>query len=92
MTVHTIFEFLHQSSQCEEEYVRRIEDSLKFAFEQAQILQATMAEKNQDRKTHNEYKPGSTESTNVKKSDKDDSGKPLTQQERTQTVVIRLPT
>ena len=46
LPVQTMFPFLHEDSKTEEDYVKRIEDSLKFAFEQAQILQTTMSEKN----------------------------------------------
>ena len=45
------------SCMSEEEYVKKINDSLKFAFDQAQIMQKAMADKNQDRKPNNEYKP-----------------------------------
>ena len=52
-----MFPFLHEDSKTEEDYVKRFEDGLKFAFEQAPILQTTMSEKNQGRKIDNEYKP-----------------------------------
>ena len=57
LPVQTMFPFLHEDDKTEQEYVRKISDSLKLAFEQAQILQTAMAEKNQDRKPDNEYKP-----------------------------------
>ena len=56
LPVQTMFPFLHEDDKTEQEYVRN-SDSLKFAFEQAQILQTAMAEKNQDRKPDNKYKP-----------------------------------
>ena len=37
--------------------MKKINDSLKFAFDQAQIMQKAMADKNQNRKPSNEYKP-----------------------------------
>ena len=52
-----MFPFLHEELKTEEEYVKKIEGSLKFAFEQARILQTQMSEKNQARKPDNEYKP-----------------------------------
>ena len=52
-----MFPFLHDDPMSEEVYVKKITDSLKFASEQAQILQTAMAEKNQERKPDNEYKP-----------------------------------
>ena len=57
LPVQTMFPFLHDDPMSEEVYVKKITDSLKFASEQAQILQTTMAEKNQEIKPDNEYKP-----------------------------------
>ena len=57
LPLHTMFPFLHEDPKTEEEYVKKIADSLEFAFKQAQILQTAMAQKNQDRKPDNEYKP-----------------------------------
>jgi exodeoxyribonuclease III len=57
LPVQTMFPFLHEDPKSEEEYVKKISDSLKFSFEQAQILQTAMAERNQERKPDNEYKP-----------------------------------
>ena len=52
-----MFPFLHEDSRSKEEYVKKINNSLRFAFHQAQIMQKAMADKNQDRKPNNEYKP-----------------------------------
>jgi transposase InsO family protein len=57
LPVQTMFPFLHESVESEEEYVSKISASLNFAFERARELQYTMAERNQLRKPDNQYKP-----------------------------------
>jgi hypothetical protein len=57
LPIQTMFPFLHETPKDEEEYVAKISDNLKFAFERAMILQEKMAEKNQGRKPDNEYTP-----------------------------------
>src|SRR5947208_2852697 len=58
LPAHAMFPFLHEERADEESYVIRIQESLNFAFERAQMLQQEMTEKNKARMAQNQYDPG----------------------------------
>ena len=52
-----MFPFLHEDAADEEAYVKRIQESMAFAFERAQMLQQEMSRRNHERMAQDQYDP-----------------------------------
>src|SRR4051812_16509867 len=57
LPIHVMFPFLHESKENMEAYVTRIQETLDFAFERAQMLQEEASRRNKERLKRNEYDP-----------------------------------